>query len=232
MSTLKARFEPPSGLKGLVHGPRLRMVFDEDEGEDEEASAEECDCYHEEEEKEKEEEEEEEKEEEEDVEEQRCDSKITVPQTCYSGGDIPRTRRGDRKQHQSQTRIDDPTAWYYEAQWSKYEARRVGSGGAGNEDPENLFFSGKVETSGFEREAILESRNLEILEMMSFDPEPIPHDGSGTTEATTSTQQEEMKALRSESEEEKPANPGVLGEKSDKNVENAETEATDGDDVT
>ena len=231
MSTLKARFEPPSGLKGLVHGPRLRMVFDEDEGEDEEASAEECDCYHEEEEKE-EEEEEEEKEEEEDVEEQRCDSKITVPQTCYSGGDIPRTRRGDRKQHQSQTRIDDPTAWYYEAQWSKYEARRVGSGGAGNEDPENLFFSGKVETSGFEREAILESRNLEILEMMSFDPEPIPHDGSGNTEATTSTQQEEMKALRSESEKEKPANPGVLGEKSDKNVENAETEATDGDDVT
>jgi len=225
MSTLKARFEPPSGLKGLVHGPRLRMVFDEDEGEDEEASAEECDCYHEEEEKEEEEEEE-------DVEEQRCDSKITEPQTCYSGDDIPRTRRGDRKQHQSQTRIDDPTAWYYEAQWSKYEARRVGSGGAGNEDPDNLFLSGKVETSGFEREAILESRNLEILEMMSFDPEPIPHDGSGNTEATTSTQQEEMKALRSESEEEKPANPGVLGGKSDKNVENAETEATDGDDVT
>ena len=54
---MKARFEPPSGLKGLVHGPRLRMVFDEDEGEDEEASAEECDCYHEEEEKEEEEEE-------------------------------------------------------------------------------------------------------------------------------------------------------------------------------
>jgi hypothetical protein len=65
MSTLKARFEPPSGLKGLVHGPRLRMVFDEDEGEDEEASAEECDCYHEEEEKEEEEGEGEEEEEEE-----------------------------------------------------------------------------------------------------------------------------------------------------------------------
>ncbi len=194
MSTLKARFEPPSGLKGLVYGPRLRMVFDNDDDE-EEANAEEC-CYDE-------EIDDEEDEDDYDIEEQQCDSskRTTTTHRC-----------GERDEHQPQQRINndngskkpssinDPVAWYYEAQWSKYEARRVGSGGTENEDPDFLFSDGKVETSGFEREAILESRNLEILEMMSFDPEPIPHDGSGSTDAS-SAQQEEMKSLRSKNED-------------------------------
>jgi len=199
MSSLKARFEPPSGLKGLIHGPRLRMVFDDDE----EVRAEDCGCYHDDEIDEIDDDEIDEI----DAEEQQCASERTVPQRCS---------HEDRYQRKSQTQIDDPAAWYYEAQWSKYEARHVGSGGAESEDADNLFSSGRVETSGFEREAILESRNLEILEMMSFDPEPIPHDGGGGIEATSS-QEEEMKALKSENEsKEKSSNPG------DENYENAE----------
>ena len=75
MSTLKARFEPPSGLKGLVYGPRLRMVFDNDD--DEEANADEC-CYDE-------EIDDEEDEDDYDIEEQQCDSSKRTTTTHLCG---------------------------------------------------------------------------------------------------------------------------------------------------
>ena len=174
MQTIKTRFEPPNGLKALVHAPRLRVLYDDDLDDlnDDDAV---CDDYDYDENLEEEEEEEGE-------EENVCTKKISKKKTS--------------KQNKEQ--LDDPNAWYYEAMWSKYDARKVGSGGAENEDADSLLksMSTEVETSGFEKEAMLESRNLEILELMAFDPEPpisitTESEGESTKESVESTGSED-----------------------------------------
>ena len=141
MSTLKARFERKWFERVSIWSEVKDGVYNDDD--EEEANAEEC-CYDE-------EIDDEEDEDDYDIEEQQCDSskRTTTTHRC-----------GERDEHQPQQRINndngskkpssinDPVAWYYEAQWSKYEARRVGSGGTENEDPDFLFSDGKQKRPG------------------------------------------------------------------------------------